>query len=85
MSATKTASEVDFLARYPDKAKELIQVCADLSAPAVLQREVRALTESAREHPGAALVLISLEHIGKAELPENIMACSAAEWLLSQR
>ena len=81
----KNGFEVDFLARYPNKAKELIQVCADLSAPAVLQREVRALTESAREHPGAALVLISLEHIGKAGLPKNIMACSAAEWLLSHR
>jgi len=30
---------VDFLARYPATGEELIQVCADLSAPETLARE----------------------------------------------
>lgn len=79
---TKEGYEVDFLARYPDNHEELVQVCADLSDPATRNREIRALEEAAREHPKAALHLISLEPEIPPDVPPGITVHSAAEWLL---
>ena len=81
----KTAGglEVDFLAHYPGGEQALIQVCARPEKEA-LEREVRALREAGREHPRAALHLLSLE-VPDGEVPPRITAHGASEWLLRQR
>lgn len=57
---TSSGYEVDFLATYPDKQSELIQVCADLSALGARERELRALEDAEKEHTYANLKLITL-------------------------
>jgi predicted AAA+ superfamily ATPase len=74
--------EVDFLARYPLRKPELIQVCADLDAPETRERESRALLAAADEHPEASLHLITLTTDTALRLPQNVTAHSAAAWLL---
>ena len=76
--------EVDFLVRYHDAREELIQVCADLSDPATREREIRALQEAAKEHPKAALHLVSLEPEAPASVPPEINVHSASAWLLKK-
>lgn len=82
---TSGGFEVDFLARFPDGQRILIQVCADLSEPATRHRELRALVE-ALEEPGARearAIVISLDRLApKSEWPEMITWSHAAEWLL---
>ena len=77
--------EVDFLARYPDGGEELIQVCADVDAPATREREVRTLSEAAVEHPGATLHLITLEPERPSDLPPTVSWHAATAWLLEAR
>jgi hypothetical protein len=50
--------EVDFRARFPEGAEQLIQVCADLDAVGMRKREVRGLLAAAGEHPRATLHLV---------------------------
>lgn len=81
---TEAGFEVDFLARYADGQQELIQVCADLGTPATRERETRALQEAAKECANASLHLITLQpEIAEGNLPRDVTAHSAAEWLLS--
>lgn len=79
---TESGFEVDFLARYPDRKEDLIQVCTDLDDTAVREREVRALMEAAREHPRATLHIVSLDPEIVPDVPKNITLHSAAAWLL---
>ncbi len=44
---------MDFVARHPTGDEELIQVCADATAAAVSERELRALIEAGQLHPMA--------------------------------
>ena len=74
--------EVDFLARYPDGRKELIQVCVDLDTRVTRERETRALLEAEGEHPRATSHLISLEPASGRDLPADITLHSVATWLL---
>ena len=83
----KTAEglEVDFLARHPAGDEDLIQVCADLSSPETLARELRALTAAASEHPHAVQRLLVLDrdaHVGA--VPPGIEVQPAYEWLLAE-
>jgi hypothetical protein len=82
----KTASgfEVDFLARYPDRSEELIQVSTSLEDPDAREREVRALSEAASEHPRAALHVIALEPGGTEGIPPTVKVHPAAAWLLAE-
>lgn len=78
--------EVDFLARYPGAGEDLIQVCADMSAPETLDRELRALEAAAKEHPRATRRLLVLDFDALA----NVRAPGAEvqpvyEWLLTPR
>ena len=57
---TREGFEVDFLARFPDGAEQLIQVCADLDTADTRDREVRGLLAAAGEHPRATLHLVAL-------------------------
>jgi predicted AAA+ superfamily ATPase len=80
----KNGSEVDFLARYPDGRRELIQVCADMGSPHVWDREVRGLVDGLAEHKGMVAHLIVLESQMSKNLPDSIHWHSASDWLLSE-
>jgi predicted AAA+ superfamily ATPase len=55
---TRKKFEVDFLARYPDGKRELIQVCADPGNQETLERETRALVAAAQELRQVSLHLV---------------------------
>ena len=82
----KTADglEVDFLARYPTAGQELIQVCADPSAPATLSRELGALSSAARDYPRAArrLLVLDRDALTRVRAP-GVEVQPAYEWLLA--
>jgi uncharacterized protein len=78
-----TGSEVDFLARYADGRRELIQVCADMDAPDVRDREVRGLVEGLSEHRGTTAHLIVLHPQMPKELPKAVHWHAASDWFLS--
>lgn len=82
---TAEGLETDFLARFPAAGEELIQVCADPTAPETRDRELRGLAEAAKEHPCAALRLLVLE---REVLPANdlsdLRVQTVAEWLLER-
>ena len=86
ISYVRTADgyEVDFLARYPDSKRELIQVCADLDSATTRERETRALAAAAREHRGAKQVLITLEPELSRDLPKTVSAVGAVDWFLAE-
>lgn len=80
---TPAGYEVDFHARYPDGREVLAQVCADISQPETLQREVRALQDAAAHWPQAERQLIVLNAPPvQASWPESIQLVQATEWLL---
>lgn len=82
---TDEGLEVDFLARHPGAGEELIQVCADLSAPETLARELRALTAAAKEHPRAAQRLLVLDRDALAQVSAPAVEVQPAyEWLLAE-
>jgi predicted AAA+ superfamily ATPase len=82
---TADGFEVDFLVRYPEGGEELIQVCADLDAPATRERETRALIAAGTERRGTPLRLISLAAESPRDLPAEVLWQSASDWLLSER
>lgn len=80
---TAAGHEVDFLAREPAGGMDLIQVAADASDPATAARELRALEEAGREHPGAKRRLLVLTRDAlPPEVPRGVVAQAAHEWLL---
>ena len=81
---TPQGFEVDFLARGPDRRPELIQVCADLSDAAVLDRELRALEVAGAQFPAAGKRLLTLDRddLPRA-LPDGVVAETACEWMLN--
>lgn len=82
---TSGGLEVDFLARRPAAGEELIQVCADVSTPETLAREVRALVTAAPEHPRAVrrLLVLDRDALARASQPE-VAVQPAYEWLLME-
>jgi predicted AAA+ superfamily ATPase len=78
-----TGSEVDFLARYPDGRRELIQVCAEIDSVDVRNREIRGLIDGLAEQKGAKAHLIVLQHQPPKDLPNSIRWHAASDWLLS--
>jgi predicted AAA+ superfamily ATPase len=81
---TEGGLEVDFLARHPVDGEELVQVCADPSAPETLGRELRALEAAAAEHPRAArrLLVLDRDALARVSAPE-VEVQPAYEWLLA--
>lgn len=76
--------EVDFLARHPTGGEELIQVCADASAAAVSERELRALAEVRRLYPKATMrFLTATRDALPGEVPAGVVAQPAYEWMLT--
>lgn len=81
---TQEGREVDFLAVGPVGDRELIQVCADFTAPATAERELRALDEAAGMHPGATRRLLTLTRDTPAvAVPPGVVVQPAYEWLLA--
>ena len=81
---TEDGFEVDFLARRAGRQEELIQVCADPSAPGAMERELRALAAGAAEHPDAARLLLVLDRDQAARFREpGVEVLAVYEWLLS--
>jgi hypothetical protein len=80
---TGSGFEVDFLASGPTGSEELIQVCADPSAPETKERELRALVEASGEHPRAkkALLVLTRDQVFPEEA--GIEVRPVYEWLLS--
>jgi hypothetical protein len=80
---TPEGFEVDFLARYPSGDMDLIQVCAEASAPDTAERELRALVEAGRRFPQARKRLLTLTREGlPRESPTDVLAQPAYVWLL---
>lgn len=80
---TDEGLEVDFLARVPAAGEELIQVCADVTARATLERELRALDAAGRKHRRARRRLLVLDRDSSTgvDVP-GVQVESACEWLL---
>jgi predicted AAA+ superfamily ATPase len=76
--------EVDFISRSPTGKVELLQVCADVSSPETLSREIRALAAASREHPRAKPRLLVLDRDALSSVEdESILPQPAYEWLLT--
>jgi predicted AAA+ superfamily ATPase len=83
---TPSGYEVDFLARRPGEAPELIRVCADLGSPEAAERELRALEDVAKVYPKATRRLLTLTRdIMPDDVPEGVVVQAAYEWLLAER
>jgi len=84
LAYVRTASdlEVDFLARYPNGRRELIQVCVKLDDAGTREREFRALMEAAKEYRGTKLQVITLSTDFLREQPAGLNILPAAAWLL---
>lgn len=84
---TEDGFEVDFHVRYRNGTEELIQVCADPSAPETLERELRALGQATKVEPGAARYLLVLNRdltlLRRISTP-GVLVLPAYEWLLSR-
>lgn len=80
---TGTGFEVDFFASGRTGGEELIQVCADPSAPETREREVRALTEASIEHGRATKALLVLTRDQVFPEKTGIAVRPVYEWLLS--
>lgn len=76
--------EVDFLARFPDREAELVQVCADVSDPATLARELRALDLAAKQHRSARARLLVMTREDARAAPSDQRVMPVAEWLLAE-
>jgi hypothetical protein len=81
---TADGHEVDFLAREPDGAMHLIQVCADASDPVTAEREVRALQGAPHGRRPVQKWLLTLTRDGApAEVPDDVTVRPAYEWMLA--
>ena len=77
--------EVDFLARYPSGGQELLQVCAEASAPSTAERELGALLEAGDAFPKARRRLLTLtDDALPSDVPAGVSAEPAYTWLLTR-
>lgn len=80
---TRKGYEVDFLVRFADGRRELIQVCADASDPVTAERELRALEAAGEAFPDARKLLLTLHRDGiPPELPDDVVTKPAYAWAL---
>jgi len=80
---TLKGNEVDFHAIDAAGDPMLIQVCANASDPATLQREVRSLLEAKTQHPDIRTLLILLDPLSPGtSVPDGIELTSAIQWFL---
>ncbi|RMH07785.1 MAG: ATP-binding protein [Nitrospirae bacterium] len=82
---TDEGFEVDFHARVPGEKDLLIQVCADISAPEVREREFRALHAAASTYRRAERMLLVLTHEEAQQVwQEGIRVVPAYQWFLEE-
>lgn len=82
---TADSLEVDFHVRHLAGAEELIQVCADLSSPGTLEREMRALQAAGVEHPRASRRILVLERgHGRIASAPGVTIQPVHEWLMEE-
>lgn len=83
--STAEGFEVDFLARHRGAGEELIQVCADPTAPETRDRELRAFADAGREHPRAKkrLLVLDRDAVVRVSTPD-VRVQPAYEWLLDR-
>lgn len=80
---TLQGNEVIFHAIDASGDPMLIQVCANASDPATLQREVRSLLEAKTQHPDIRTLLILLDPLSPStSVPDGIELTSAIQWFL---
>ena len=80
---TLQGNEVDFHAVDATGTPMLIQVCANASDPATLQREVRSLLEAKAEHPTIRTLLILLDPLPPGtSIPATVEVIPAIWWFL---
>jgi predicted AAA+ superfamily ATPase len=79
-----SGSEVDFLARFPDRSEQLIQVCAEIRDESTLARELRGLREAAADYPSAARHLVTLTPVAQRDVGDEVAVNAAEGWLLSE-
>lgn len=82
---TEEGFEVDFHVRHLVGGEELVQVCADLSAPETLDRELRALGQAAQTLPRATrrLLVLARDPAMPVEV-SGVCVQPAYEWLLAE-
>ncbi len=80
---TENGFEVDFLARWPEGKRELIQVCSLVEDEETQTREIRALLAARNAYPDAKCQLITLYPESFGDVPESISVIEASEWLLT--
>jgi predicted AAA+ superfamily ATPase len=82
---TKEGFEVDFHARRSTRRPMLLQVCAEPTAPATLEREVRALEFVASTEPEAEprLLVLTQEQALHCRA-QGVPALAAYEWMLDE-
>lgn len=83
---TAEGFEVDFLATYPDGARELLQVCVDPSSVEARERELRSLADAHKTLPQlpASLLVLSQEQV-IALAGSGLRVTPAYEWMLEER
>lgn len=80
---TEEGLEVDFLARYRAAGEDLIQVCADVTAKATLERELNALEAAGRAHRRARRLMLVLDRESATRVhAAGVQVEPACEWLL---
>lgn len=81
---TTKGYEVDFHARFPDGKEELIQVCADTESRETIEREIRALKDTAADFPRAQqrFLMLTLDQLSAINV-KGIESQTVYEWLLS--
>ena len=81
---TPQGFEIDFHATNPDGNTLLVQVCADASDPATLNRELRSLLDAPRDGRIGQRLLILLEPPPSGStIPDGIEVVPAIEWFLT--
>ena len=80
---TREGHEVDFVARAPDGAVELIQACASLADPETARRELRALVAAAERFPQARRRVLTLTRDDlPPHAPPGVDVEPAWQWML---
>lgn len=79
---TPEGFEVDFLAKWPERAPMLVQVAADLNDENVAQREVRGLLAAKKRFPRASLHVVTLTPEAARNVPDGITVEAAWRWFL---
>jgi predicted AAA+ superfamily ATPase len=80
---TRSGFEIDFIARKSGEEPRLVQVCWDISSPATLERELRAIADAAHAIGVARAELVTRSTTGTFTVDgHTVAAVPAWAWLL---